>query len=63
MSRDQSNMFDTTARYATAWLDHGVDPTDRDYEFAIVVNRPSSDIRVNIIIFIVTHADETKNTE
>ena len=56
-------MFDTTARYATAWLDHGVDPTDRDYEFAIVVNRPSSDIRVNIIIFIVTHADETKNTE
>ena len=36
----------TSARYATAWLDHGVDPKDKDYEYAIIVGKPSNFVRV-----------------
>lgn len=36
----------TSARYATAWLDHGVDPKDKDYEYAITVGNPANFVRV-----------------
>ena len=46
-SRDQRGRArETTAQYATAWLDHGADPTDKKYEYAILVNKPLSTIRV-----------------
>lgn len=46
-SRDQRGKpKSTSARYATAWLDHGVDPTDKDYEYTIIVNKPSNFVRV-----------------
>ena len=46
-SRDQRDRKDTSARYATAWLDHGVDPNDKSYEYTILVNKPQIYIRVS----------------
>ncbi|XP_078352647.1 chondroitin sulfate ABC exolyase-like [Oculina patagonica] len=46
-SRDQRGRArETSARYATAWLDHGVNPTDGEYEYAIVVNQAPNVVRV-----------------
>lgn len=36
--REKAEM--TSARYATAWLDHGFNPTNADYEYAIMVEKP-----------------------
>ena len=47
-SRTQDDLNATSARYATAWLDHGVDPTDKDYEYTILVKGPSEEIHVGI---------------
>ena len=47
-SRDNRGRKDTSARYATAWLDHGVNPTNKGYEYAIIVGTKPSTIRVNM---------------
>ena len=47
-SRTQDDLTATSARYATAWLDHGVDPTDKGYEYTILVEGPSEEIHVGI---------------
>ncbi|KAL9951814.1 hypothetical protein ACROYT_G044546 [Oculina patagonica] len=40
-SRDQRERSKkTSARYATAWLNHGDNPTDKGYEYAIMVDKP-----------------------
>ncbi|XP_066015773.1 chondroitin sulfate ABC exolyase-like isoform X2 [Pocillopora verrucosa] len=44
-SRNQRGSKATSARYATAWLNHGVNPTDKGYEYTILVNRPSEEVR------------------
>jgi len=46
-SRDHRDRKNTSARYATAWLDHGVDPNDKGYEYTILVNKPQIYIRVS----------------
>ena len=51
-SRNQRGSKATSARYATAWLNHGVNPTDKGYEYTILVNRPSGEVRVGILEFI-----------
>ena len=50
-SRDNRGRKDTSARYATAWLDHGVNPTNKGYEYAIIVGTKPSTIRVNMYTF------------
>ena len=48
-SRDQRGRnWETTARYATAWLDHGVNSSDKGYEYATLVNRQASVVRIRI---------------
>ena len=37
---------ETSSRYATAWLNHGVNPTDKSYEYAIVVGKSAETVRV-----------------
>lgn len=37
-SKDSSGKK-TSARYATAWLDHGIDPIEKEYEYTIAVAR------------------------
>ena len=47
-SRDQrGRKRKTSARFATAWLDHGVNPTDKGYEYTIHVNKPLSTVQVS----------------
>lgn len=47
-SRDQKGgTKETSARYATAWLNHGVNPTDQGYEYTIMVDKPLNYIQVN----------------
>ena len=36
-SRTSSGLKASSARYATAWLDHGIDPSNDEYEYAILV--------------------------
>ena len=38
---------ETSARYATAWLDHGVNQANMNYEYTIFVNKPLSTIQVS----------------
>lgn len=55
-SRDQRGRArETSARYATAWLNHGVNPSDAKYEYTIVVNKPANVVQVKCnygIVFI-----------
>ncbi len=47
-SRDEGDKEkETSARYATAWLNHGINPSDANYEYAIVVNKPANFVQVN----------------
>ena len=57
-SRDQRGRArETSARYATAWLDHGVNPLDVTYEYAIVVNKTANFAQVKestaLFLFVV----------
>ena len=45
-SMDSRGRKATSARYATAWLDHGVNPTNQEYEYAILVNQAPNAVRV-----------------
>jgi len=45
--RHRGGTRETSARYATAWLDHGVNPSDKGYEYTILVNKPLSTARVS----------------
>ena len=45
-SRDHRGENDTSARYATAWLDHGANPTAKGYEYAILVGTQLSKLQV-----------------
>ena len=38
---------ETSARYATAWFNHGINPSDAKYEYTIVVNKPANFVQVN----------------
>ncbi|KAL9953039.1 hypothetical protein ACROYT_G040390 [Oculina patagonica] len=45
-SRDsRGRTRERTARYATAWLNHGVNPTNKDYEYTIVVGKTPGIVR------------------
>ena len=37
-SRDGHDQLDTEGDYATVWLDHGVNPSDAGYEYAVIPN-------------------------
>ena len=41
-SRNQRGRKDTSARYATAWLDPGVEPNDKGYEYTIPSEKASN---------------------
>ena len=43
---EEDKKKETSARYATVWLDHGADPTDKKYEYVIAVNRDKTFIQV-----------------
>ena len=43
---DKDRTKETSARYATAWLDHGSDATDKTYEYVIAVNKDEAFVRV-----------------
>ena len=45
-SRNHRGKKDTSARYATAWLDHGANPTAKGYEYAILVGTQLSKLQV-----------------
>ena len=45
-SRNHRGENDTAARYATAWLDHGENPTAKGYEYAILVGTQLSELQV-----------------
>ena len=45
-SWDHRGTTKTSARYATAWLDHGVNPTDKSYEYTILVNQAPDVVQV-----------------
>lgn len=45
-SRNHRGENDTAARYATAWLDHGANPTAKGYEYAILVGTQLSELQV-----------------
>lgn len=61
MSRDQNGKAKvTSARYATAWLDHGVNPTGADYEYTIMVEKPLLNLEViycNVIFLVYRFYD------
>jgi len=66
-SRDQRGRTrETSARYATAWLNHGTNPSDANYEYTIVVNKPANvvqvkcDYRAVFICFTVTVTQTTQ---
>jgi len=66
-SRDQRGRTrETSARYATAWLNHGTNPSDANYEYTIVVNKPANfvqvkcDYRTVFICFTVTVIQTTQ---
>ena len=45
-SRNHRGKKDTSARYATAWLDHGANATAKGYEYAILVGTQLSELQV-----------------
>ena len=45
-SRNHRGKKDTSARYATTWLDHGANPTAKGYEYAILVDTQLSELQV-----------------
>ena len=45
-SRNHRGKKDTSARYATAWLDHGANATAKGYEYAILVGTQMSELQV-----------------
>ena len=50
-SKDEEDKTkETSARYATAWLDHGADPTDKTYEYVIAVNKDEAFVQVSNIL-------------
>ena len=44
-SRDSNDRKDTTGNYATAWIEHGKNPADASYEYAVLVQPNDSEVK------------------
>ena len=44
-SRDSQDRRDTTGNYATAWIEHGKNPQDAGYEYAVLVQPTEAEIQ------------------
>ncbi|CAH3025870.1 unnamed protein product [Porites evermanni] len=59
-SRNHRGKKDTSARYATTWLDHGANPTAKGYEYAILVDTQLSELQAfatQQTVYEVIHKD------